>query len=112
MLNLVIGLFLLGAITGIYLLSLVWQRKQTPKLISFIHGIFVLVALGFLIWYAADHAPGLMECIILFVIAGLGGIVLIFRDLTGKSLPRWLAASHGIIALAGFAWLLVYAVWG
>ena len=112
MLYLIISLFTLGAITGIYLLALVLRNKETPKLVSFIHGAFVLISFGFLIWYVVDHKPGLLECIILFAIAAVGGIVLIMRDLSGKSLPKWLSLSHGLIALAGFIWLLVYAVWG
>jgi hypothetical protein len=109
MLYWIISLFALGAILGLYLLTLILRDKETPKLISFIHGFFVLVALGFLIWYSTDHRPGLTECIILMVLAAMGGVVLIVRDLSGKKIPKWLSVSHGILAVAGFAWLLVYA---
>lgn len=104
----IIALFALGAIIGMYLLALVLQKKETPKFVAFIHGAFVATALILLIVYNSGQ-PGLIESIVLFVVAALGGVVLIFRDLTAKSLPKWLAVVHGLIAVAGFVFLLVYA---
>jgi hypothetical protein len=108
MLYLVISLFALGAIIGMYLLALVLQKKETPKFVSFIHGAFVAAALILLVVYCMHH-PGFTEAIILFVVAALGGVVLIHRDLTAKSLPAWLAIGHGLIAVAGFIFLLISA---
>jgi hypothetical protein len=108
-LYLIIGLFALGALIGMYLLALVIQKKETPKSIAFIHGLFVATALVVLIVYSVKNAPGPIESIVLFVMAALGGFVLIVRDLTGRSLPRWLAVTHGLIAVAGFVFLLAHA---
>jgi hypothetical protein len=103
---LVISLFALGAIIGMYLLALVLQKKETPKFVAFIHGAFVAAALILLIVYSSGN-PGFMDSIVLFIIAALGGLVLITRDLTGKPIPRWLAVTHGLIAVTGFIFLLV-----
>jgi len=105
-LYLIIALFALGAIIGMYLLALILQKKETPKFVSFIHGAFVATALILLIVYNSNH-PGLIESVVLFVVAALGGFVLITRDLTGKPLPKWLALGHGLIAVVGFIFLLV-----
>ncbi len=107
-LYLIIALFALGAIIGMYLLALVLQKKETPKFVAFIHGAFVAAALILLIIYNSDH-PGLTESIVLFIVAAVGGLTMIIRDLTGKSLPRWLAIGHGLIAVSGFVFLLVCA---
>jgi hypothetical protein len=107
-LYLIVSLFALGAMVGMYLLALVLQKKETPKIAAFIHGAFVASALGLLIYYATQHGPGPMEAIVLFVIAALGGFVLIVRDLTKKPLPKWLAIGHGLVAVIGFIALLVY----
>jgi hypothetical protein len=104
----IISLFALGAIIGLYLLALVLQKKETPKFVAFIHGAFVATALVLLIIYNSKH-PGLTESVVLFLIAATGGLVLITRDLTGKSLPRWLALAHGLIAVIGFIFLLTVA---
>src|SRR4051812_27211783 len=104
-LYLIIALFALGALIGMYLLSLVLQKKETPKFVAVIHGLFVAVALILLIVYSSNH-PGIVESIVLFVLAALGGLVLFMRDITGKSLPKWLALGHGLIAVAGFIFLL------
>jgi hypothetical protein len=105
----VIGLFALGALIGMYLLSLVLQNKQTPKFVAAIHGLFVAVALVILIVYTVGNTPGPIESVVLFVMAALGGAVLIYRDLTGKPVPKWLAVAHGLIAVTGFVFLLVFA---
>jgi len=110
-LYLIIALFALGAIVGLYLLSFVLQQKETSKFAAFIHGAFVATALVLLILYYSNH-PGLTESLVLFVLAALGGLVLIIRDLSGKKLPKWLAMGHGLIAIAGFVFLLVYAFTG
>lgn len=110
-LYLIITLFALGALIGMYLLALVLQKKETPKFVAFIHGAFVASALVLLFIYNSNH-PGFTEAIVLFVIAALGGLTLIVRDLTGKPLPRWLAIGHGLAAVVGFIFLLAFAFSG
>src|SRR5690606_8334105 len=106
-----IALFALGAIVGMYLLSFVLQRKETPKFVVFVHGVFVVVALILLITYA-QQSPGFTETIVIFVLAAVGGLVLVVRDLAKKPLPRWLALGHGMIAIIGFIFLLMNAFAG
>ena len=107
-LYLIVTLFALGALVGMYLLALVLQKKETPKFVAFIHGALVATALVLLICYAYRYTPGPMESIIAFVIAAVGGLTLIVRDVTKKPLPKWLALGHGIIAVIGFILLLMY----
>lgn len=104
----VISLFALGALVGLYLLVLVLQKKETPKFVAFIHGAFVVAALIMLIAYATNTTPGPIETIVLFILAALGGLVLIYKDVTKKPIPRWLAISHGLMAVIGFVSLLIY----
>ena len=103
-----VTLFALGAIIGMYLLALVLQGKETPKAVALIHGVFVVVALVLLIIYSSRN-PGLADSIVLFLIAALGGLVLIIRDLLSKSIPKWLAVVHGLVAVTGFIFLLISA---
>jgi peptidoglycan/LPS O-acetylase OafA/YrhL len=104
----IIGLFALGAIIGMYLLAMVMKNKDTPKAVTFIHGLFVVVALIMLIVYITNHTPAPIESLVLFIIAALGGLVLVYRDIAGKKIPKWLAIVHGLVALTGFAFLLLY----
>jgi hypothetical protein len=110
MLYTIIGLFALGAIVGLYLLTLVLQSKETPKAVVLLHGLFVVVALVTLIVYTTKNTPGPVESLVLFIIAALGGIVVAYRDFTGKKIPRWLAVVHGLIAVTGFIFLVVFAL--
>lgn len=105
----IIGLFALGAIIGMYLLTLVLKNKKTPKAAAFIHGAFVGLALILLIIYVSRNAVAPVASLVLFIVAALGGFVLIYRDLMGKPIPKWLAVGHGLIAVTAFIFLLVHA---
>jgi hypothetical protein len=102
------GLFAAAALLGVYLLTLVLTGKETQKAVTFTHGIFAATALVLLVIYAFRHNPAPVESVILFVLAALGGFVLVYKDLTGKKIPKWLAVAHGLIAVAGFIFLIVF----
>lgn len=97
------------AIIGMYLLSLILRNKEIPKAATLVHGIFAVLAVILLIIYSIRQETGPIVSIVVFVVAAFLGIVLNYRDITGKSLPKWLAISHGIVAVAGFAILILFA---
>lgn len=108
MLYTIIGLFALAALLGMALLSYVLKDKETPKGAMIAHGLFAASGLVLLLMYVFRNTPGPVESAVLFVIAALGGFVLVARDLTGKKIPKWLAVTHGLLAVAGFLFLLVF----
>ncbi|MFC5271366.1 hypothetical protein [Adhaeribacter terreus] len=105
-----IGFFALAALLGMYLLSFVLQGKETPKAIVFTHGPLAAIGLVLLIIYALKGGPSPTESIVLFVLAALGGTYMFFRDISGKPFPKFLAVGHGLLAVAGFIFLLVFAL--
>lgn len=109
MLILSIFLFATAALLGVYLLSFVLQDKNTPKAVAFTHGPLAATGLILLILYAIIYTPKPIISILIFIIAALGGFTLVFRDLTGKSMPKWLALGHGFIAVIGFVFLIFFA---
>lgn len=108
MLYTAIALFSIAAILGLILISHVLTNKATPKGLAFIHGGIAAVGILLLIFYSFYNTPSPLESLGLFIIAALGGFVLIFRDLTGKSIPKWLALTHGLIAVTAFSFLIVF----
>jgi hypothetical protein len=105
----VIGLFSLAALLGLILISYVLRSKETPKAVAFIHGPVAAIALIILIIYTINHDRMFIASIVLFVIAALGGIILFIKDLTGKTVPKWLAVVHGLVAVSGFTVLIINA---
>lgn len=97
------------AILGMYLLSLVLRNKQTPKGATIIHGLFAVIGLALLIIYCFGNNPGPLVSIIVFSIAALGGGILAYKDITGRRIPKWLGIVHGLTAVTGFVFLLVFA---
>lgn len=103
-----IAFFALAAILGMILLSYVLKGKETPKGVVFTHGPLAAIGLVLLIVYTVNQ-PGPVESIVLFTIAALGGVVMLMKDLSGKKIPKWLAVLHGLLAVSGFIFLLVFA---
>jgi hypothetical protein len=104
-----IAFFSLAAILGIILISFVLRGKETPKGIVFLHGPIAAVGLVLLIIYALRNTPSPVESIVLFIIAATGGVILVWHDIKGKPFPKWLAVVHGLIAVTGFIFLLMFA---
>jgi hypothetical protein len=104
-----IAIFAVAAMIGLYLISFVLQKKETPKAIAVVHGLLAATALILLIIHTINTGADLVQVIVIFVITALGGFVLFARDLMGKSLPKALAVAHGLLAVTGFIFLLVYA---
>lgn len=102
--------FILAACLGLYLFSYVVQKKETPKAIAFIHGPLAATGLVLLILYFCWYNPKPVAALIVFLLAALGGLVLILRDIMGKSLPWWMALGHGLVGAAGIALLIVFAL--
>ena len=108
MLYTTIALFALAAILGMILLSYVLRSKETPTGLMIGHGLFAVAGLVLLLNYTFTNTPGPMESTILFLIAALGGIIVMIRDVTKKPIPKWLAVVHGLVAVTGFIFLLVF----
>lgn len=103
-----IGFFGVAILLGLFLLSYVFQSKDTPKAVAFIHGPLAAIGLVLLIVYAYFNPSGLLiASIVLFVLAACGGAFLIFKDLTGQGVSKVLAMSHGLLTLTAFLLLLL-----
>ncbi|HET6245170.1 MAG: hypothetical protein H0V01_06460 [Bacteroidetes bacterium] len=104
-----IALFALAAILGMVLLTFVLQGKETPKGIVFSHGPLAAAGIILLIIYSFKQGPGPIEATVLFLIAAGGGIIMFIKDMTGKTIPKWLGIVHGLIAVTGFIYLIIFA---
>jgi hypothetical protein len=108
MLYTIISCFALAAILGSILISYVLRDKQTPRGLVMVHGLFAATALVLLLAYTFGNKPGPVESAVLFCIAATGGIIMAIRDFSGRSVPKWLAITHGTLAVTGFIFLLVF----
>ncbi|RPI17841.1 MAG: hypothetical protein EHM58_07870 [Ignavibacteriae bacterium] len=104
-----IAFFSLAAILGMLLLSYVLRDKETPKGIVFTHGPLAAIGIVLLIVYALGNTPSPVESIVLFIIAAAGGTILVWHDVKRKPIPKWLAVTHGLIAVTAFVFLLYFA---
>lgn len=108
MLHFIILCFVLAASMGLYLLVYVLKNKNTPKGVAFVHGPLAAIALILLIIYGFFSSAMPIASIIFFILAAFGGLVVIFRDLTGKSIPKWLVLGHGTLAVVGLFCLIFF----
>lgn len=103
-----LGFFILAAVLGAYLLSLILRSKQIPKAVSITHGFFAAIGLILLVIYPFYYNPSPVLSMVLFIIAALGGITMAYKSITGKTVPVWMALGHGTIAIIGVATLIVF----
>jgi hypothetical protein len=111
MLYVIIGLFALTALVGVFMFRNWLTSANTSRTVVYLHGVFAATALVLLLVHALQNGTGgLVTSLIFFVAAALGGFYMFFRDLKGKFSPIWLAAVHAMLAITGFVTLIFYVV--
>jgi heme A synthase len=107
-------LFVIGALFGLHILTHVLKDKPTPKISVLLHGLFVAIPLIIVIIKTAkgeDVTSTLIASLIFFIIAALGGFLMVYLDLgKGKLPPKALAILHPILAAVGLVLLIVFTI--
>jgi hypothetical protein len=103
-------LFAVAAVLGIVLASSHLKGKFPPIAFALVHGILAasgLVILILSVVRAAEAGMGTYS-LVFFVIAALGGFVLVSYHLRKRALPVGLIIVHGLMAVVGFVLLLLW----
>jgi hypothetical protein len=103
-----LGFFACAAVLGLYLLSFVLTNKETPKGVAITHGFFAVTGITILVIYPFLYTPSPITSLVLFMVAASGGLLLIYRDLMGMGIPKWMALGHGLIAVIAFVTLAFF----
>lgn len=108
-----IVLFALAAVLGLVLITKVFKEEETPKPVVYSHGAAAAIGLVLLIFAYMNQGDSLMmTSLLIFIVAALGGFVLFGRDITDRSIPKWLSVVHALAAVTGFVLLLIAAFGG
>jgi hypothetical protein len=111
MLLIAIIVFATAAVFGLIVLLSVLKNKATPKPAVFIHGLLAATALGIVAYYVIINGKDSpVYSLIVFLVAALGGFVMLARDLTGKSIPKGLAFIHAGAAVIGLLLLVLFVI--
>jgi hypothetical protein len=112
MIYVIITLFALAAVMGIIIAAAIFGNKpSTPKPAVVAHGLFGATALVLLIVFAMNNPMTYPKAsLILFVIAALGGFLLLFNDLKKKPGPKGVVVIHALVAVTAFVLLLAFAL--
>src|SRR5688572_6269173 len=104
-----IAFFVLAAMLGVYMVTFLFRDREIPKGIAFIHGPLAIVGLVLLLVYAfeSQKEDDHLISIILFVVAAIGGFIMLGRDLLRKPVPKWLAVVHALAAVAALVLIIV-----
>lgn len=114
--------FAIAALGGVTLAVLHFHaggKEHPPTALAMLHGVVAAVALLLLLigigatsaGFAAGFSSLAIVALLLFVLAALGGAYMFFgRHLRGEPLPTPVVVIHGLVAVAAFVVLLVYAV--
>ena len=108
MLYLNIALFAIAAIIGLIILKNWLTSATTSRATVYAHGIFAAAGLVLLfIYFLKNGQQDIKTSLILFLVAAVAGFYMFFQDMKGKFSPTWLAVIHGLVAVAGFVFLLM-----
>jgi hypothetical protein len=101
-------IFAVAAALGLGLAAL-YARGKLSLPLAMVHGGAAATALILLIVAAVTARTSSLGNFALagFVIAALGGFVLIYNHLSKGQLPKWLIAVHGAVAVLSFILLLI-----
>lgn len=110
MLELTPVLFALAALGGLTLAIMHIRKSGAPMSLSLIHGLVAAAGLILLILAMARAELGglVMVSVVLFVVAAVGGLMLLATHLRSRPLPAPLIVVHGLVAAAAFAVLLSF----
>lgn len=109
MLTVSLLLFALAAIVGVAMVARVLRKQPLVWGPAILHGVSAAVALVLVLVAFLGGRAGLGLPLALFVVAALGGFVLLSFHLRQKPHPVPLAIVHGVIAATGFVLLLLAA---
>ena len=102
-------LFAVAALGGLYLALLRLRGLPFPMPVSIVHGLVAaaaLVALAVQV-LSTETNQWVSASLLLFVVAALGGFYAFSLHLRGKTLPIAVLAVHALVAVAGYASLLM-----
>lgn len=102
-------LFSLTALGGAYLASFILTNKNPPKVVAMMHGGFAVLGLILLMTYSVLYS-GSGISIILFIMAAMGGFIIFSKGRVGKVIPKPLIVGHGLLALVGLAFLILWGI--
>ncbi len=103
-------LFAVAALGGLILASVRLRGSNPPLALALLHGALAaagLVALVVAVVHAAASASLARIALALFVVAALGGFVLLATHLRKKNIPVPLMLVHAVVAVGGFVVLLI-----
>ncbi len=103
--------FGLAVLFGLIIFMHVLQDAKPPRFFVYTHGPLALAGIILLIIYGLSYSSShLIIITTLFILAGIGGLTLFYKDLTGKPISKWMAFGHGLIAFGTFIFLVIYTV--
>ena len=107
MYQLSIILFALAALLGLHSLIKILHNQPMSKSINFVHGLSATTALLFLIIFAIEkNRSDLTLIVVLFLATAIAGVVLVFRDMRGRSTPKRIILLQGVLAVSAFLTLV------
>jgi len=107
-----IGLLVVAAVGGLVLVSLHIRTQKAPLALALVHGLVAAAGLVIVLVEAlGPHATGQLRVALgILVVGALGGFLLFSYRLRKKEIPVGLMAVHALVAVTGFAVLVLTVV--
>jgi len=103
-----LGMFGLAFLLSLYLFVLLLRDQVRPPFVSAIHAVLVTIGMTLVAVYSVLQ-PFPMACLMILILAGLSCLGLLYYDVTSQKAPKALGIVHGVLALTGLVYLVVFA---
>ena len=107
----VVALLTLSAVGGVVMAWIRFSKGVNPPTwLAMLHGMLSAAAVTLLLYaaFTTGLPPLANVALVLFLAAALGGVALNLNyHWKSVPLPKWLVATHGVVAVVGFLCLLV-----
>ncbi|MEM7551174.1 MAG: hypothetical protein AAF363_15945 [Bacteroidota bacterium] len=104
-------IFVATAMGGVVALLPILKGGKPARIVVVAHGLFAAIGVIVLIYAYLNNSPAVLYSLIAYVVAALGGYYLLYKDLTGKEIPKSLSFIHAGTAAIGTV-LLLFVVLG
>jgi glucose uptake protein GlcU len=109
MFNFAVILFALAAIIGLTMAVGHFRGKTPPKAgLAILHGLLAVTGVILLLLGIQEIGFGTAHtwALVLFVVAALGGLLLVYHHMKQRPLPNAVVVIHGLVAVVAFLVLL------
>lgn len=105
-----IAISAIASLASVYIITLFWNKQQSPAFVSGLKSIFALMGLSVVMYSYMQGNISVAGSAMILATAFVGAVIIFYTDILEKQTPEWVRMGHGTAALIGYAILMSFAL--